>query len=222
MSKSKQIAHGVSGTVIRSAGIFKGLSDELAEKLGAEATIKYLKRHETVFYDGDKSQSVFIIMSGRMHVMNAEADGKEFIISQMGPGELFGEMGLIDGALRSATVVAAEPSAIVEIGSHAFLDCLNQCPDVAIAVTKSVAERLRKATTTVKNLALGNVEQRIRILLENISIAEGSTRRVPYKITQTDIAKMVGASREMVTRLMGQMTAEGKITHDEQGLILLL
>ncbi len=222
MSNSTQQSHAVSGTVIRSAKIFKGLSDEAVDRLGAAAAIKYLKRHATVFYDGDKSQSVFIIMSGRMHVLNSEADGKEFIISQMGPGELFGEMGLIDGSLRSATVVAAEPSTLVEISSQAFLACLEQNPDVAVAVTKSVAERLRKATTTVKNLALGNVEQRIRVLLENISIADGSSRRVPYKITQTDIAKMVGASREMVTRIMGQLTEAGAIAHDEQGMLLLL
>ena len=222
MSNSPQQAHAVSGTVIRSAKVFKGLSDDAVDRLGAAATIKYLKRHTTVFYDGDKSQSVFIIMAGRMHVLNSETDGKEFIISQMGPGELFGEMGLIDGSLRSATVVAAEPSTLVEISSQAFLACLEQNPDVAVAVTKSVAERLRKATTTVKNLALGNVEQRIRVLLENISIADGPSRRVPYKITQSDIAKMVGASREMVTRIMGQLVEAGAIAHDQQGMLLLL
>jgi len=202
---------GVSVTVLRSVPIFERLSDETLANLGCDASIRHFKRGQTIFHDGDPSRSVYVVLSGRLQVVGVEDDGREIIIAQLAQGDMFGEMGLLDHVRRSATVVAAEPSSAVEVAPQAFLDCMSANSDVAAYVVRNLVSRLRAANQTIKNLALSDVAERTRRVLSELSVPEGDVRVIPYKISRNEIAKMIGASREMVSRVMIDLLQRGLI-----------
>jgi CRP/FNR family cyclic AMP-dependent transcriptional regulator len=151
------------------------------------------------------------VLSGRLKVMMSDAEGKEVILSILGPGEFFGEMGLIDDEPRSATVVTIEPCELLSIAKREFKKSLAENFDMSMAVMRGLVRRLREADRKIGSLALLDVYGRVaRLLLdmaENVDGEKVVTKRLPKQ----DIAKMIGASREMVSRVMKDLQTGGYI-----------
>ena len=214
-------AHPVSITALRTFSMFGGLPDSCLEPVAKVANMRRVPRGSIVVRAGDKTDFVYLVLSGSLKVLVSDEEGREVILSMLGPGELFGEMGVLDDHPRSATVLAVEPSEVVVIGKNDFKRCLVENPDVSLFIMRNLTRRLRMADRAIESLALLDVYGRVaRLLLEAAETIDGR-RVVTQKLTKQDIAKMIGASREMVSRVMRDLTAQGLLREEEGQLVLL-
>ncbi|MSP96517.1 MAG: cyclic nucleotide-binding domain-containing protein [Betaproteobacteria bacterium] len=191
--------------------MFASFPDEPLHVLASVVTRKSAPRGTTIIVAGDPTESLYIIISGRLKVMMSDADGKEVILSILGSGEFFGEMGLIDDNPRSASVVAIEPCELLCIHKRDFNRCLAENFDMAMAVMRGLVRRLRDADRKIGSLALLDVYGRVaRLLLDMSELVDGH-KIVAKRLAKQDIAKMIGASREMVSRVMKDLQLGGYI-----------
>ena len=205
------MATTVSTAVLKAVPLFATFPEEQLRMLSMVVTRKSAPRSTTIMAGGDPTDSLYIVLSGRLKVMMSDAEGKEVILSILGPGEFFGEMGLIDDEPRSATVVTIEPCELLSIAKRDFKKSLAENPDMSMAVMRGLVRRLREADRKIGSLALLDVYGRVaRLLLdmaENVDGEKVVTKRLPKQ----DIAKMIGASREMVSRVMKDLQTGGYI-----------
>jgi len=199
----------VSTTVLKSVPLFGSFPEDQLRALAAMVTRRSAPRGSAIMHEGDPTDSLYIVISGRLKVMMGEADGKEVILSIIGPGEFFGEMGLIDDSPRSASVIAIEPCELLSVTKRAFKKCLEENIALAMAVMRVVVRRLREADRKIGSLAMLDVYGRVARLLLDLSENVNGQMVVTKRLTKQDIAKMVGASREMVTKVMKDLEMSG-------------
>jgi CRP/FNR family transcriptional regulator, cyclic AMP receptor protein len=201
----------LSTAVLKTVPLFASFAEEQLRMLTAMVTRKSAPRSTTIMAGGDPTDSLYIVLSGRLKVMMSDSEGKEVILAILGPGEVFGEMGLIDDEPRSATVVTIEPCELLSILKRDFKKCLADNFEMTMAVMRGLVKRLREADRKIGSLALLDVYGRVaRLLLdmaENVDGEKVVTKRLPKQ----DIAKMIGASREMVSRVMKDLQTSGYI-----------
>ena len=205
------MAGPVSTAVLKTVPLFASLAEEQLRMLTTMVTRKSTPRSTTIMAGGDPTDSLYIVLSGRLKVMMSDSEGKEVILAILGPGEFFGEMGLIDDEPRSATVVTIEPCELLSIAKRDFKKCMAENFQMTEAVMRGLVRRLREADRKIGSLALLDVYGRVaRLLLdmaENVDGEKVVTKRLPKQ----DIAKMIGASREMVSRVMKDLQTGGYI-----------
>jgi CRP/FNR family transcriptional regulator, cyclic AMP receptor protein len=210
----------VSTAVLKAVPLFSSFPDEQLRMLVSVVTRKSVTRSTTVMAGGDATDSLYIVLSGRLKVMMSDAEGKEVILSILGPGEFFGEMGLIDDAPRSASVVAIEACELLSIAKRDFKKCLAENFEMAMAVMRGLVRRLRDADRKIGSLALLDVYGRVaRLLLDMSETIEGE-KIVTKRLPKQDIAKMIGASREMVSRVMKDLQMGGYIEMRGSNIVL--
>jgi CRP/FNR family cyclic AMP-dependent transcriptional regulator len=210
----------VSTTVLKSVPMFGTFPENHLRELAAMVVRRSAPRGSVIMRLGDPTDSLYIVISGRLKVMVGEADGKEAILAMLGPGEFFGEMGLIDDGPRSATVVAVESCELIAVTKRVFRKCLVENYDLGMAVMRVLVQRLRQADRKIGSLAMLDVYGRVaRLLLDMSEIVDGR-KVVTKRLTKQDIAKMVGASREMVTKVMKDLQISGYI--EVRGSTILL
>ena len=201
----------VSTAVLRSVPLFASFSEEPLRMLTTVVTRRSVTRGTIIMAAGDPTDSLYIVLSGRLKVMMSDEDGKEVILSILGPGEFFGEMGLIDDAPRSASVVAIEACELLAINRRDFKKCLAENFEMAMAVMRGLVRRLREADRKIGSLALLDVYGRVARLLLDMSETVDGQKMVTKRLPKQDIAKMIGASREMVSRVMKDLQMGGYI-----------
>lgn len=211
---------GMSLVVLRNVPLFSGLDEAELEKLSRVAGRKRVERGASVVRAGDSTDSLYILLSGRAKVTNTDEEGREIILAWLGPGEFFGEMGLIDGSPRSANVVAAEPCELLFLGKDAFQRCMQDNFAVAQKLMKILVLRLRDADRKIESLALLDVYGRVARLLLDMSEVVDGLRIVKKKMSKQDMAKMIGASREMVSKVMRDLELSGYIRYDDDLLVI--
>ncbi len=201
----------VSTAVLRAVPLFVSFSDEQLRTVATMVTRRSAPRNSTIMAAGDLTDSLYIVISGRLKVMMSDADGREVILTILGPGEYFGEMGLIDDSPRSASVVTIEPCELLSIAKRDFKQSMEQNVDLAVTVMRGLVKRLREADRKIGSLALLDVFGRVAHLLIDMSEDVDGQRVVTKRIPKQDIAKMIGASREMVSRVMKDLQKGGFI-----------
>jgi CRP/FNR family cyclic AMP-dependent transcriptional regulator len=210
----------VSTAVLKAVPLFSSFPDDQLRMLAAVVTRRSAPRSTTIMAGGDPTDSLYIVLSGRLKVMMSDSDGKEVILSILGPGEFFGEMGLIDDAPRSASVVAIEPCELLSIAKRDFKKCLADNFEMTMAVMRGLVRRLREADRKIGSLALLDVYGRVaRLLLDMSETIEGE-KVVTKRLPKQDIAKMIGASREMVSRVMKDLQMGGYIEMRGSNIVL--
>jgi CRP/FNR family cyclic AMP-dependent transcriptional regulator len=214
------MATTVSTAVLKAVPLFSSFPEDQLRMLASVVTRKSATRSTTVMAGGDATDSLYIVLSGRLKVMMSDADGKEVILSILGPGEFFGEMGLIDDAPRSASVVAIEACELLSIAKRDFKKCLAENFEMAMAVMRGLVRRLREADRKIGSLALLDVYGRVaRLLLDMSETVEGE-KIVTKRLPKQEIAKMIGASREMVSRVMKDLQMGGYIEVRGSNIVL--
>ena len=195
------------------------LAQPYVTALGALGTVRSFPKNTVLVQEGDMSDQLYVVISGRLKVFLADSDGKEIIVDTLGPNQYFGEMAL-DGEPRSASVMTVEASKLAVVQRADFKKFLADDPDAAFQFIVALIKRARNLTRTVGNLALLDVYGRVaRLLLDNA--AEESGRLVVAdRISQQEIAKRVGSSREMVSRILGDLR-EGKYISMENSRIVI-
>ncbi len=205
----------VSTTLLRNVPLLSVLGERELVLLSRVVSRKSYPRGSLILAAGDPTDSLYILISGRIKVFMSDLDGKEVILSILEPNEFFGEMGLIDDSPRSANVVALESCELVCISKPDFKRCLAENFEMAMTVMRGLVKRLRGADNQIGNLALMDVFGRVaRLLLDAADVVNGE-KVVTKKLSKQDIARMIGASREMVSRVMKHLQAAGYI--EERG-----
>jgi CRP/FNR family cyclic AMP-dependent transcriptional regulator len=188
------------------------IGDPFVSKLAALGRVRSYPRSTVIITEGDSSDSVFVVLSGKVKAFVSDSEGHELILDTQGPGDYVGEMAL-DGKPRSASVVTLESTTFSVVQREPLRDAIRKDPDFALDMISKVIERARDATDNVKNLALLDVYGRVARLLLNMAVeAEDGKMRIPEKITQQEIAERVGASRDMVSRIFRDLTIGGYIS----------
>jgi len=205
---------GLSLVVLRNVPLFSGLDESELERLSKVSVRRRAARGEQVVRAGEDAESLIILLTGRAKVTNFDEEGREIILAWLGPGEFFGEMGLIDGSPRSASVVAVEPCEMLVIGKNEFQRCMQENFQVAQKLMRILVRRLREADRSIESLALLDVYGRVARLLLDMSEEEDGKRLVRQKISKQDMARMIGASREMVSKVMRDLEVGGYIICD--------
>jgi len=210
----------VSTTVLRTVPLFAGFPDEQLRVIASVVSRRNVPRGTIVIVEGDPTDSLYIIIAGRLKVMMSDSEGKEVILAMLGPGEYFGEMGLIDESPRSATVMTVEPSELIVVTKREFKKILSENFDMAETVMRGLVRRLREADRKIGSLALLDVYGRVARLLMDMAEQVNGQKVVTKRLPKQDIAKMIGASREMVSRVMKDLQLGGFI--DVQGSRIVL
>ena len=219
-SVNDSIAGKSARSLLQNIPLFAGLPEAQLDHIAKMAVLRQVPRHKTIVFVGAKTDSLFVIVSGSAKVLNRDAEGREVILSMLEAGECFGEMGLIDDSPRSADVVANEACELLVISKADFTRALSENTELCLNIMKSLVLRLREANHKIESLALMDVYGRVAKLLLDNSEKENGVRIVKRKITKLDMAKMVGASREMVSRVMKDLEHRGFV-RVESGRIVL-
>jgi CRP/FNR family transcriptional regulator, cyclic AMP receptor protein len=208
--------------LIRRVPLFAMLTAQQAEAV-AEAVIKRrFKRGELVVEQGKKSNALFIILGGRCRVFTSDSRGREVILANLQPGDYIGEMSLIDNEPHSATVRAEVQTDVLMLGRLEFARCLPENTSMAYAVMKGLVQRLRSADRKIESLALMDVYGRVaRALMEASEPDSEGNHVIRDKVSRQDLAKMVGASREMVSRVMKDLEERGFIETQTSGAVVI-
>lgn len=196
------------------------LQDRVLQAIADRGGVRQYPAHAVLVTEEDQSDSLFIILRGRVKAYGAGSDGREVVYSTQGAGEYFGEMTL-DGGPRSASVMTLEPTTCAVVPGAEVRDFLAHHPDFALHLVHKLIALVRSSTEQVKSLALDDVYGRIARLLRKLARDEDGVLVVPDKLTQQDIAERVGSSREMVSRIFKPLV-EGGYVEMRQGRIALL
>ena len=201
----------VSTLLLHSVPLFAGLDEQQLAVLARAIVRKSAGRNAKIIGAGDPTDSLYIVISGRLKVQMSDEQGREVILSILGPGEFFGEMGLLDDSPRSASVVSLEACELLTISKTDFKRSLAGNSELSLTVMRGLVKRLREADRKIGSLALMDVYGRVaRLLLEMAEDIDGE-KVVVKKLSKQDIAKMIGASREMVSRVMKDLQLGGYI-----------
>ncbi|MFA7269201.1 MAG: cyclic nucleotide-binding domain-containing protein [Sterolibacterium sp.] len=205
----------VSIVALRTLPMFEALSNEHLAKIAGFASLRQIPRHTTVLQAGDRTDNIYLILTGELVVQISDQEGREVILSILNPGEMFGEMGAMDDHPRSATVVSSEPCDLVVIAKGDFKRCLAENLEVSLYIIHSLIKRLRDADRKIESLALIDVYGRVARLLLEMAETQDGRKVVTRRITRQDIAKTIGASREMVSRVMRDLQLRGLIKESD-------
>jgi len=215
------MAHEDIKAFLRRVPLFAGLTEPQFEQLAAGSARRSYPKGRTIVSEGEPSQSMYILLAGRAKVQRSDSEGKEVILAVLGSGEYFGEMSLIDDSPRSASVITLESSEFIAVSKDAFKAMLVQSPDMAMSVMRGLVRRLREADKKIETLALLDVYGRVARVLLDFSEQVNGERIVRNKLPRQDIAKMIGASREMVSRVMKGLEVDGYIVPMPEGKLVL-
>jgi CRP/FNR family cyclic AMP-dependent transcriptional regulator len=214
------MATTVSTAVLKAVPLFATISDEQLRMLTTMVTRRSASRNTTIMSSGDATDSLYIVLSGRLKVMMSDSEGKEVILAILGPGEFFGEMGLIDDEPRSASVVSIEPCELLSIAKRDFKRVISENSEMALSVMRGLVRRLREADRKIGSLALLDVYGRVARLLLDMAENVNGEKIVTKRLPKQDIAKMIGASREMVSRVMKDLQTGGYIEMRGSNIVL--
>ncbi|MDH5326629.1 MAG: Crp/Fnr family transcriptional regulator [Gammaproteobacteria bacterium] len=206
--------------MLSNVSLFSGLPEADRNAIAELATIRSFPRNTIIISEGDDSDSMYVVLSGKVKVYLSDDEGKEIIINILKDGDYFGELALLDESPRSASVMTQEDSKLAVLSKTAFEDCLKTNPGIALEVIKGLSARLRNLTDNVKSLALMDVYGRVARTLLDMSETHDGVQVITQKLTQRDIASMVGASREMVSRILKDLSIGGYITIENKTITI--
>jgi len=186
------------------------LPPPLLDAMARRGGIRSFPAHAILINEGDSTESLYILLSGRVKVYAGDDSGREVILHELGPGEYLGELSL-DGEKRSVSVKTLEPTTCCVVQGADLREFLAEHPDFAVHMTRKLIRMVRRLTSQVKSLALQDVYGRVVRVLMELSEPDGERRVVRAKLTQQDIADRVGSSREMVNRIMKELTVGGYV-----------
>ncbi len=210
---------------LRASGLF-GAADEAAiDALVRVLRIRRFRRGETVFHQGDPGDALFVLASGSVKVVLPSDEGAEpAIVAILGPGEFFGELAILDGAPHSATIVAVEATETLVLHRDAFLDLIDADAGLRRALLASLAAEIRRLTGHVEDLHFLDLPGRLASRIVRLAASAGATSgeaRITWPYTQSELAGMIGGSRQSVNRLLADLTDQGLVRLERDHLVVV-
>jgi CRP/FNR family transcriptional regulator len=211
--------------VLRRAPLFAALDDEGAAALQAGVTIVEISRAERLFEEGASGNQLYVILDGKIKLTRAAADGRENLLSVLGPGEMFGELSLFDPRPRTASAVAVTDSRLGALAHDDLRSWLTGRPDVALHLLQALAQRLRRANDVMADLVFTDVPGRVAKALLDLAGRFGESQpdglQVNHDLTQEELAQLVGASRETVNKALADFAARGWLQLSAKSVLLI-
>jgi CRP/FNR family transcriptional regulator, cyclic AMP receptor protein len=199
---------------LKSIPIFEGVPDADLHALAERTVTRNYPKQAIIVNEGDESDSLYLIISGRVKVYLADEHGKELILAIKGPGQYFGEM-VLDGEARSASVMTLEPAQFACLSRADFRAFLVTHSQVSLQVIENLIRVARGLNRSVRNLAMLDVYGRVARILLELAVERDGKLVIPERLTQKDIAARVGASREMINRILRDLTTGGYVTVED-------
>ncbi|HOL65520.1 MAG TPA: Crp/Fnr family transcriptional regulator, partial [Accumulibacter sp.] len=206
--------------LLEQIDLFAGLDNAQLDILYQRLRLRSYTANSIVVHEGDDGNGLFVIQSGYLKVFLTDQTGREVTLSLLDPGDYFGELALLDGAPRSASVMAVSRSELLHLPRASFLEMLEEQPACMQVVIRNLVARIRVLTDNVRSLALSDVYGRISRVFENLAVDKDGLRVIERRLTQQELANIIGASREMVNRILRDLVAGGYIEIDQHRMIL--
>jgi len=201
--------------LLRTVPIFSDLTDEDISSLGRLSIRKHYPKDTVIFFENEEGDFFFMILDGRIKVTILGDDGREVILSLLGPGDFFGEMALLDNEPRSATAIAVEDSELLSLHRTDFQSVLADKQSITVGLIRVLTSRLRKANHQISTLALLDVYGRVARVIVDMAREEGrrlKDGRIAFRrATHQEIANRIGTTRETVTRMLKDLERQGLI-----------
>jgi CRP/FNR family cyclic AMP-dependent transcriptional regulator len=211
----------IATEALKAVPLFATLSPEQLSMPAKCVTLLRQRRGAQILQAGKLTDALYIMRSGRAKVFESRPDGREVIFSILGPGDFFGEMALLDDLPSSAGVETLQPCELMRISRADFTRCLANSFELTTRIMVALVDRLRRADRQIESLALLDVYGRVARVLLDLAVPIDGRYTIAQAPSRLDIARMVGASREMVSRVVRQLQASGHILVDKRRIVLL-
>ena len=221
MTQNKRPVIGERSPSLKAIPFFTQLSEGELDLLRSLAAEKHYPKNAVVLTEGEMGDSLYLIQSGKVKVFIGDQDGREMILKILGAGDFFGEMSMIDKQPRSASVTTIESSVFLVLSHAAFEKCVEKIPRIANMVMRILAQRVREADRKIGTLAMMDVYGRVASTLLELAVNENGKMIVSEKLSQQDLANMVGASREMVNRILKDLAERGFISVESKSITII-
>ncbi|MBX9245780.1 Crp/Fnr family transcriptional regulator [Actinotalea ferrariae] len=211
--------------VVLSAPLFAAIDPEASQALFTSMKPLRLPRGRAVFHEGEPGDRLYVIGAGKVKLGRRSTDGRENLLSVLGPGEMFGELSLFDPGPRTATATAVADARLYELSHAELIDWLERYPAVAKHLLEALARRLRRTNEALADLVFADVPGRVAKALLDLSTRFGEPAddglRVAHDLTQEELAQLVGASRETVNKALADFAARGWVRREGRAVVLL-
>jgi CRP/FNR family cyclic AMP-dependent transcriptional regulator len=215
----------VEDDVVLDAPLFAEMDPENSRALITSMNPVSFARGDVLFHEGDPGDRLFVIRSGKIKLGRRSVDGRENLLSILGPGEMFGELSLFDPGPRTATATVVADAELVELAHTELISWLEPHPTVAKHLLKALAHRLRRTNEALADLVFSDVPGRVAKALLDLSTRFGEQTdegvRVAHDLTQEELAQLVGASRETVNKALADFAARGWVRREGRAVVLL-
>jgi CRP/FNR family cyclic AMP-dependent transcriptional regulator len=206
--------------------LFRGLGDDALESIARGLRVRRFRRGEVIFHLGDPGDALFIVTSGAVKITLPSETGDEAILATLRPGDFFGELALLDGAPRSATAAALERTETLVLPRQRFRELIATEPVIRDALLSSLAAELRRLTLHVEELHFLDIAGRLAARLRRLADEQGArqsdgTIRLNAPLTQSDLASMVGCTRQSVNKLLGMFADDGLVRLERDAIVIL-
>ncbi len=208
-------------SIFAGVELFEGLGGEEIQAIEEVSVHRKFSKNTVIINEDDNADSLYVIESGKVKVFLSDKGGKEYVINTMGEGEYFGELALLDDEKRSASVMTLDNASFYIIYKNDFKELLERYPSISITLLKNLTRQVRHITENVKSLALKDVYGRLVKVITELAEPRGNDEYiVSERLTQQDIADRVGASREMVARILKDLTTGNYISFDKRYIVI--
>lgn len=224
MSPTPSVQHTKPGdrlAFLRNHPIFSVLGPELLQQLQAHASEQMIKRGQTIFSKGDAGGSLFAILEGQVKVVSYSLHGKNAVLNFLGPGDIFGEIALLDGGARTADVSAVTNCRLMVIERRDFLPLIHSKPDIAQKIIEMLCARLRNTSRQLEEVMFLDLSGKLAKTLLRMSNPKAAPGNRKVLLTQQEIAQIIGASRESTNKQLREWEERRWIRIERGGLVLL-
>jgi CRP/FNR family cyclic AMP-dependent transcriptional regulator len=216
----------MSAAALQRSDLFASLPVAELEDLAQCLRRRHYARGQVLFTQGDPGSTLYLVESGRVNMVASSDEGKELVVNSLGAGESFGEMALLTGDPRSTDAVVVEPGYLLQLGRDDFVKCMHRRPDVSVEMMANLARKLRQTTQQAFDVAFLDVPARLARRLLDMAASHGAPAgdgaiRIETKVTQSELASLIGATRESVNKWLRYYQRHG-LLRSERGVVTLL
>ena len=211
--------------VIRRAPLFTALDDASAATLRESMTQVKVSKGQTLFKEGDAGDRLFVVVEGKLKLGTSSGDGRENLLSILGPGDMFGELSLFDPGPRTATATAVTDARVLALANDQVIGWVTAHPQVSLQLLKRLARRLRRTNEVLADLVFADVPGRVAKAIMDLGERFGTKKddglHVNHELTQEELAQLVGASRETVNKALADFAVRGWVRLEPRAVVVL-
>ena len=211
--------------IVRKAPLFTAIDDASAASLRASMSGIKISKGQVLFKEGDPGDKLFVVVEGKLKLGTTSNDGRENLLSILGPGDMFGELSLFDPGPRTATATAVVDSKLLALANDQVIGWITSHPHVSLQLLKRLSQRLRRTNDVLSDLVFADVPGRVAKAIIELGERFGTKKEdglhVKHELTQEELAQLVGASRETVNKALADFASRGWIKLEPRAVIIL-